>query len=217
MTDTRPPLPPGWRYLEEGEKVQEGDWCLLRSDSSNWVPSINWKKFKGQQGYGCLYIRRTDEPTGWIKCSERMPTEADGDVNGQVFWGTRERTWLGSWDQNGINNASACNYSWRPTGIDTLPESEPPKRLHWSGVHDIAANGKNYETDSISVHQVFASDPDIDACKELIKWIETQIGVEEISGCLLSVTKLRKLIAKCKRHEETHDDAARWIERLEGQ
>ena len=156
--------------------------------------------------------------TDWIACSERMPTEQDGDVEGCVNWlllhrngGLREiaRT---SWDCRFLNRGVDPTH-WRPTGITSLPEPEKPKRrewrLIWCSRDGGAAQGWNvfdmdldasllitYQT-NVRVREVLPDDPDIDACRELLDWLKThQNGCEFGLGPSRRQT-LTDLINKC--------------------
>lgn len=69
------------------------------------------------------------QPQQWIKCSDRLPTSADGDANRHVwFWSsiTSSRPWLTSVDQlaitRSIDGHKGC--FWMHT---RLKRPEPPK------------------------------------------------------------------------------------------
>lgn len=78
--------PPGHRPLRRNEIVRAGD--LVRFTSlCAWCPvgrnTIGRKV--SELTPGPKYCRAA-APDGWIACSERMPTEADGDCFGRVWW-----------------------------------------------------------------------------------------------------------------------------------
>jgi len=53
------------------------------------------------------------QPTDWIKCTDRLPMEKDGDINGYVwaYWTGDKRSHYTHWQH--IPNAT----HWKPTGL----------------------------------------------------------------------------------------------------
>jgi len=201
--DTRPlPLPPGYSRLNVWEVIEKGDlyydsYCDMWRETGSPGLAVSKSTF---------YIRRTDEPivqlSGWIKCSERMPTEADGD---RVWWATSDRKWVNPWDCYAKDHAEKQRYLWRPTGIDSLPEPERPKRRVARARAPFLRDEDGNPLEGSGVESKFIEclpdDPDIDACKELIEELERRFacGSVEVVMPVQEVIVWKHKIATCKR------------------
>jgi len=75
--------------------------------------------------YYALIIDREMEPK-WVKCSERMPTEEDGDERGEVLWFSpkaKETAHWGAWDNDAGTVERFGGFThWMPLPNDPEPE-----------------------------------------------------------------------------------------------
>lgn len=72
-----------------------------------------------------LYTHPHPEGDGWIKCSERLPTEADADYDDCVWacWFDKyDKRWRV--DREHIKSDDYEYFAWKPTGLN---RPQPPK------------------------------------------------------------------------------------------
>ena len=71
-----------------------------------------------------LCIREALTPSPWIPCSERPPTEADGDFEHQVWVCNQIGAYRFDWAQIEVARREYGVTHWKPTG---LVRPEPPE------------------------------------------------------------------------------------------
>jgi len=93
----------------------------LKTFGGNYTQIVNniWEDMAA-----LLSIPATPQPEGdgWIKCSERLPTEADADCDGYLWVCWYDRGWRT--DREYVNEIDCEYYAWKPTG---LKRPQPPQ------------------------------------------------------------------------------------------
>lgn len=128
-------VPEGWRVARANHSAKaigtEAKGFLIQSPRVNGVAANTavWEDSENPaERLLYLMLSTTPQPEGdgWIKCSERLPTEADADDNGEVWWLTPNEKgemsvismhWsFASPSDRGITLLDEATH-WKPTGL----------------------------------------------------------------------------------------------------
>ena len=131
-------VPEGWTLqCREGHpktiniyRSKDGAWCGGGVEGEAGASGLRYEFFEALLST----IPPADKPEGeWVKCSERLPTEADADANGEVWWVTPndkgEMTvismqWsFGSPSDQGVTLLDEATH-WKPTGLTRPAEPD---------------------------------------------------------------------------------------------
>jgi len=131
----------GWDDEDQSDAEGVLWFGLIEDDEGNRTYGLNISCSECMEE-GAIQLVQFDEPNStpaapqadeWVKCSERMPTEADEDACGQI-WGWIENKGIGAkWvrmsaseikDMSENKAGPICKY-WKPTGL-TRPQ--PPEQ-----------------------------------------------------------------------------------------
>tara|TARA_R100000789_G_scaffold82540_1_gene77988 strand:+ start:5337 stop:6002 length:666 start_codon:yes stop_codon:yes gene_type:complete len=128
-------VPEEWGYVVEVflENVEEVTELLLSGGAADNIVALCNDLNKAATVAEKVLSTPQPEGDGWIKCGERLPTEADSDANGEVWWLTPNDKgvmvvismhWsFGSPSDQGITLMDEATH-WKPTG---LKRPQPPK------------------------------------------------------------------------------------------
>jgi|SRR5690554_4242372 len=114
------------QWLQDGQGAEASDTEKLRCQQCGNMEPFHATGCKTEFG---SYSGATPQPEAdeWIECSERLPTDADADIFGNVwcsgFW-DNPNLGIAPINWSNVGKGSAGDTHWKPTG---LKRPQPPK------------------------------------------------------------------------------------------